>query len=73
MKYHIAYICTKGYIVSDESKFDGQFCPKCGSDVIHQCQNCHTDIKGREILDNAYNWEPIRLSYYCTNCSTPYP
>ncbi|MBQ6126776.1 MAG: DUF2321 domain-containing protein [Erysipelotrichaceae bacterium] len=71
MSYHTAYICKKGHVLSFWKPCESKFCPECGSEVISECPNCHTQINGddKDIMVHS----KYRRPYYCPACGKPYP
>lgn len=69
--YCDAQICLQGDVQSsDGTPFDPKgHCPKCGSECIQECLNCHALIRGR-MKHSSANYE---CPSFCHRCGKPYP
>lgn len=75
-KFHTALICLNGDMITDSietSIDDSKFCTKCGAATIHECQYCHTNIRGYCDIDGVISTKETIVPTYCHNCGKPYP
>lgn len=73
MRYYPAYICLKGHEISTTSDYcQNTHCIICGQQVIHKCEECHTEIDGRSRDPNDFNLY-YDIPKYCGKCGKPYP
>jgi len=85
--YRFAQICINGHIRTDEEMNNttllDKFCQQCGKEIISSCQDCKTEIRGRqEVYEPSLlmvSNRPSRLSIfyekplYCHNCGKDFP
>lgn len=76
MKFHTAFICTKGHIISSTGAKQDKHCTVCGNPAINQCTHCNEPIRGSRDYSGTGIIAPtsaINLPYYCHQCGNPYP
>lgn len=75
--YDTAQICLNGHTITASSDFNSQqkmkFCNRCGAKTIDACQNCHTPIRGENILLDFDDFLDYSAPSFCHNCGNPYP
>jgi len=78
--HDIQQVCKKwGHQVTDRYHSSPgkkqQFCDKCGSETITQCENCRADIRGYYHSDVVLDLSGQReiVPSCCSACGKPYP
>ena len=73
MSFYPAFICMNGHVIATvSSRCPDRYCIKCGSPIIHKCNNCDATIRGSSTDD--YIYETIySVPAYCPTCGKPYP
>lgn len=69
--YYDAYICLRGHVLSSGLiTFNrSQYCQRCGSSILSDCQNCNTPLRGiRHNSEGHY-----RRPDFCHQCGHPFP
>jgi hypothetical protein len=72
--YYKAHICRNGHVISAYSESmasDEKFCSQCGAEVISNCENCSTSIRG-DIYDSM-SFSSFKAPSFCFNCGNPFP
>ncbi|PAU79990.1 TIGR02391 family protein [Halorubrum salipaludis] len=67
-------VCLEGHKITDlysEPQFRQSACEECGSDTIHQCPKCETNIKGR--YKGGFSGSGPDVKDFCHGCGEPYP
>lgn len=53
-RYYSAQICLNGHTISSYGNGDEKYCSSCGSEIISNCPNCNSHIRGKEIDPRLY-------------------
>lgn len=78
--YDTAQICTNGHVINSclvsIPQHNKNFCDKCGTPTVTNCQNCNASIEGYYHQSNAtaliYHTD-LPLPSFCPECGKPYP
>lgn len=75
--YDVAQICLNGHMVNStwasSPEFSKDFCPKCGTRTITECQACKVRIQGHCHITGFISARPTSVRAYCHACGKPYP
>lgn len=69
-KYHTAYICENGHVVSIYNDIEDEFCEECGAKVIHTCPKCGNAIRGGS---EEGSFDEYKIPRHCRKCGEAYP
>lgn len=77
-EWDIAQVCVKGHAITDSlgrsPELGQDFCTRCGSKTITQCESCKTKIRGNLIVPGVvavgFTYHPPK---FCHKCGEPYP
>lgn len=50
-----------------------EFCSECGAETIMKCQNCHSEIGGKDRTQTLVSAYPSDPPNHCNSCGTAYP
>lgn len=75
--YRTALVCLNGHIVNDEMdtrpEHNENFCSKCGTATIYQCQICQTNLRGYFEHPSVVYPSKSEPDAFCFHCGNPYP
>ena len=69
--YYDAHICLHGHVLSSGrlALNPSEYCQRCGSPVITDCQDCKSPIRGIHRSSDVH----YRCPDFCHGCGSPYP
>jgi hypothetical protein len=74
--YDVAQICLNGHMINPSIKTDPMhcqdYCSRCGSITITECQYCKTPIRGRIHYPNVVDFGDVEIPAFCISCGNPY-
>lgn len=75
--YDVAQICLNGHLINDATKenpqHNQQFCDKCGSPTIFNCQKCRAEIRGDYHMEAVLAPSSFEMPSFCINCGAAFP
>ena len=76
MGFDVKQVCMNGHFITDLARIKPEsaqkYCGNCGEATITSCQNCATEIRGRDLSPGHINIGGV-VPAYCHNCGKPYP
>ena len=73
----VMQVCLNGHQITDRYKKSPErrqdFCEKCGSETIIECQNCGEEIQGDYHVEGVIAPSSTEVPDYCHGCGEPYP
>jgi hypothetical protein len=79
VKYDAMQVCVNGHYITDryhsQPEYREKHCSKCGSETIKECQECGTEIDGKDLDSSVVVVSTSTPSPpdHCDNCGTPFP
>lgn len=79
--YNSQQVCLNGHQITDRyedsPQFRKDFCPECGAQTIHQCQNCKTQIPGYYNHNDpnfvVFSIRNTEIPSHCAGCGKAFP
>lgn len=75
--YDAQQVCLNGHQVTDtyfrHPEHRQSHCKKCGAVTVHQCPNCHANIKGDYQVDGVFFVGTTPIPKYCESCGAKFP